>query len=372
MTANRTVTGEPQRLRALIPLESLSAEGFERVANAMSLQRVKAGTMLFRLGKQNDYSLYLLDGCVELADAHTEELVDAGSDRARRALVHVRPNEFTGTALTDCIVAVIDSALLEKHLAWDQITRDQMARDQTATRQRTGRPVDGYEVKEFEGTADIDWMMQMLETPVFMHLPTANIQSLFSRFEELSVTQGLVVVRQGDPGDYYYIIRQGRAGVTRHTGTDTAESTLAELGPRDAFGEEALLSDNPRNATVTMLTDGLLMRLSKEDFRSLMTEPLIKRVDEAQTVAMIRAGALVLDVRLESEFLQGSIQGARNLPLYLLRLKAPSLDPALRYVVVCDTGARSAAAAFLLSERGLDVSLLEGGLASLGARDDEH
>lgn len=349
-TIASATNGDAQRLRSLIPLESLSDEGFERVVNTMTLRPVKAGTLLFRMGKQNEYSLYLLDGRVELSNFETLERIDADTERARRPLANVKTNKFNGVAATDCIVAVIDGALLEKHLAWDQMAR---------------KPVEGYEVREFEGTADVDWMLQMLQTKVFMRLPTANIQTLFDRFEECQVTAGQVVLTQGDPGDYYYIIKQGRCSVTRCDVEGTPESTLAELGPRDAFGEESLLSDNPRNATITMLTDGVLMRLAKEDFRTLMTEPLVKRVDGARMAAMMREGAVVLDVRLESEFQQGSIEKARSLPLYLLRLKAATLDPGTRYVIVCDTGARSAAATFLLSERGLDASMLQGGLASL-------
>lgn len=351
IAANRNaIKGEAQRLRGLIPLESLSDEGFERVVNAMTLRPVKAGTLLFRLGKRNEYSLYLLDGRVELSNYQTLERIDSDSERARRPLADVKPSEFYGVAATDCVVAIIDSGLLEKHLAWDQMAR---------------KPVDGYEVREFEGTSDVEWMLQMLQTEVFMRLPTANIQALFDRFEELPVVEREVIVRQGDPGDYYYIIKQGRCSVIRRGTDGSQDSKLAELGPRDAFGEESLLSDKPRNATVTMLTDGALMRLSKGDFRILMNEPLVKRVDGARMAAMVREGAVPLDVRLESEFEHGSVDKARNLPLYVLRLKAATLDPDVPYVVVCDTGARSAAAAFLLSERGLNVSLLEGGLGSL-------
>lgn len=348
-TTGSAGTGDAQRLRRLIPLESLSDEGFERVVSTMTLRPVKAGTLLFRMGKRNEHSLYLLDGRVELSNYEILERIDADSERARRALVNAKPSEFHGVAATDCVVAVIDSALLEKHLAWDQMAR---------------KPVEGYEVREFEGTADVDWMLQMLQTKVFMRLPTANIQALFDRFESFPATTGQVVVRQGDPGDYYYIIKQGRCSVTRSGIEGNPDTKLAELGPRDAFGEESLLSDNPRNATVTMLTDGVLMRLAKQDFRILMNEPLVKRVDGQQMAAMMREGAVALDVRLETEFQHGSVDKARNLPLYMLRLKAAALDPKTRYVVLCDTGARSAAAAFLLSERGLDVSVLQGGLAT--------
>lgn len=356
MATNRTAgPGDPRGLRSLIPLESLSAGGFEQVAAAMTLRPVKAGTMLFRLGKRNNYSLYLLEGCVELSAPDSRERVEGGSDRARRPLVDARANRHTGTTVSDSVVAVIDSALLEKYLTWDQMAH---------------KPVPGYEIREFEGTADVEWMLQMLQNEVFMRLPTGNIQTLFSRFEEYHAAPGQVVVRQGEPGDYYYIVKEGRCRVTRQGSSGDAERVLAELGPRDAFGEESLLSDEPRNATVTMLTDGSMMRLAKEDFRALMTDPLVNRIDGERMKAMMRQGAVVLDVRLESEFGNGSIPGASNVPLYLLRLKATTLDPDARYVAVCDTGARSAAAAFLLSERGLDVSVLEGGLASVAYRPD--
>ena len=102
----------------------------------------------------------------------------------------------------------------------------------------------------------------------FLKLPAANIQTLFSRLQELSVKAGDEIVKFGAPGDYYYIIKQGRCKVFRPVGS--GEHTLAELGPCDSFGEEALISEAPRNATVTMLTDGKLMRLSKRDFVELL------------------------------------------------------------------------------------------------------
>lgn len=356
MATNRTAgPGDPRGLRSLIPLESLSAGGFEQVAAAMTLRPVKAGTTLFRLGKRNNYSLYLLEGSVELSAPDSRERVDGGSDRTRRPLVDARTNHHTGTTVTDSVVAVIASALLERYLTWDQMAH---------------KPVPGYEIREFEGTADVEWMLQMLRNEVFMRLPTGNIQTLFSRFEEYRAASGQIVVRQGDPGDYYYIIKEGRCRVSRQGGPGAGERVLAELGPCDAFGEESLLSDEPRNATVTMRTDGSMMRLAREDFRALMTDPLVNRIDGERMKAMMRQGAVVLDVRLESEFGNGSIRGASNMPLYLLRLKATTLDPDARYVAVCDTGARSAAAAFLLSERGLDVSVLDGGLASVAYRPD--
>ncbi len=63
--------------------------------------------------------------------------------------------------------------------------------------------------------------------------------------------------------------------VTRETPMNRSGLKLAELGVGDTFGEEALISEAKRNATVSMLTDGVLMRLNKQDFRDLMNEPLV-------------------------------------------------------------------------------------------------
>ena len=70
--------------------------------------------------------------------------------------------------------------------------------------------------------------------------------------------------------------------VTRETPLNKDGIKLAELGMGDTFGEEALISDAKRNANVTMLTDGTLMRLAKEDFRKLLNEPMLDWVDMDQ------------------------------------------------------------------------------------------
>jgi rhodanese-related sulfurtransferase len=67
-------------------------------------------------------------------------------------------------------------------------------------------------------------------------------------------------------------------------------------------------------------------------------------------------------VRLPSEFEAFHLDDALNVPLYFIRLKVKTLDTATPYIAVCDTGRRSSAAAFLLSERGFDAYCLQGGL----------
>ena len=69
-----------------------------------------------------------------------------------------------------------------------------------------------------------------------------------------------------------------------------------------------------------------------------------------------------LDVRLPSEYEHYRAEGSLNIPAQSLRLKMKGLDRNVHYVVCCDTGRRSSACGYLLSERGFQASVLKNGL----------
>ena len=107
------------------------------------------------------------------------------------------------------------------------------------------------------------------------------------------------------------------------------------------------------------------MRLNKEDFNSLLNEPLLNWVEYAEAKKLVENGAIWFDVRLPAEHKAKFIKGSINIPLIFLRMKIPSLDQDKTYITYCDTGRRSSAASFLLSERGFDVYILEKGISSV-------
>ncbi len=137
----------------------------------------------------------------------------------------------------------------------------------------------------------------------------------------------------------------------------------------ETFGEEALISGATRNATITMLTDGVLMRLAKDDFNTLLNEPMLQWVDHEQGLQIVAKGGMWLDVRLPSEYEHWHLEPSLNVPLYFIRLKIKTLDPTVPYVVVCDNGRRSSAAAYILSERGFEAHVLRGGIAATDLAD---
>jgi len=138
--------------------------------------------------------------------------------------------------------------------------------------------------------------------------------------------------------------------------------SLATLRNGDTFGEEALLSGAKRNANIIMETDGLLMRLSRDDFDKLLREPMLTWVTKEEGDEMVKSGAVWLDVRLDTEHKNNGFEGSINIPLSMLRVQVTTLSKDKKYILYCDTGRRSPAAAFLLSERGFDTACLKGGL----------
>lgn len=147
-------------------------------------------------------------------------------------------------------------------------------------------------------------------------------------------------------------------------GRDIVAAHSPSSGQEDTFGEDALISDGKRNATVRMVTDGVLMRLKKQDFLELMNESLQQLVDYPKAREIIECGGRWLDVRVPSEHQNVAIEGAVNIPLCLIRAKLTTLDRGVPYVVYCDTARRSSAAAFILLEEGFDAYVLRGGMAS--------
>jgi rhodanese-related sulfurtransferase len=202
-----------------------------------------------------------------------------------------------------------------------------------------------------------------LHNSPFAHLPSANIGQLLERVEVIAVWDKEVIIHEGGEGDYYYLIESGRAQVTRLVGG--THMVLAELKAGDVFGEEALISNSKRNATVTMKSNGVLLRLKKQDFLELMQEPLLHKISYAEAKAKVANGAVWLDVRHPPEYRFDKLPGAINVPLNDIRNAVGALNKDVPYVAYCQSGRRSAAAAFILAQAGYKVDVLENGLWSV-------
>ena len=338
-------------LKTFVPPSALNAENFQELARKTFVEDVAAGRTIFAIGDTDKKMIYLLEGEVTLTGKGHPTSVIADTQAGKHAIANFQPRRHLAVAKTACKITRVDSDLLDILTTWDQMS--------------------GIEVDEIQddndgdGGNDDDWMTRILQSKAFLQLPPGNIQGMFMRIQEMPVKAGDVIIKQGDDGDFYYIIKSGRCAVTRTSKAGTA-LTLATLKEGDAFGEEALLTDAKRNANILAMTDSILMRLSKDDFNELLKEPMLAWITREEGDEMVKNGAVWLDVRLDSEHKNNGLEGSLNIPLIMLRMKLPSLAEDKKYILYCDTGRRSAAAAFLLSERGLDAVCLKGGLVGDG------
>lgn len=335
-------------LGRLEPLGSLSADSLRELSRMCYVEKVSRNLDPFRLKGLRGQAVYLLKGELKLdyPDGSSEILV-GGTAAAVRSL---GKHAFCGAkAITDVELIRIDEDVLDIMLTWDQLAAPQAASggSEDAADRADWRTLSGF------------FAAENLTQGIFASLPAANIEALFARFQRIKVARGAEIIRQGDEGDYYYVIESGRCMVVRQVGGASVE--LAELKGGDAFGEEALVTNARRNASVVMKTDGVLLRLAKADFVALLKEPLLHRISRQEAERKVAAGAVWLDVRFAAEHNVDKMPGAINIPLNEIRNLFGSLDRRKEYIVYCQSGRRSSVAAFLLAQRGYKAYLLEGG-----------
>jgi CRP-like cAMP-binding protein len=326
------------------PLNTLNPENLKEICDKLTVVEIPKGDNIFIQGDSNDDHIFLHDGVVELVENKiVVKTLESGTDDTKTALAHIIPRNFSAVAKTNVVAFMVDSDLLDMMLTWDQ----------------TG----SFQVEELNTEEDDDWMSRLLSTEAFRRIPPANIQAIFTSLEDVEFKQGDSVIKQGEPGDYFYIIKSGRCMVTRRMPGQDKDIKLAELEPGASFGEEALISDAERNASIVMLSDGVLSRLSKEQFLELLNAPMLSTVSFDNAKEKVESGeAEWLDIRLPAEYQSAHIKGSTHIPLIFLRMKIGTLDTNKHYILYCDTGRRSSSASYIMNERGFNTSLLDGGI----------
>ena len=195
----------------------------------------------------------------------------------------------------------------------------------------------GFELREEP------WLARFLDSHLMRRLDTDRWQRVLRGMSAMRGQRGEQVVRQGEPGDCFYVIKQGQALVHR------GQQPLAQLGVGDVFGEDALIAGAPRNASVTLLSAAELMRLPRRPFLELLVRgvvPYANRVaDESE-----RARLLSIDRHADPS--------ALVLPYDDFRLHCQGLDASLSYYVTGGSIGGRALATFLLLQRGYRAYVL--------------
>ena len=334
-----TLSELAKRLRATTLFSHIDTEQLTLLLEQRPERAVRAGDELIEGDRGLVDHLVLLAGQVEArrtwatpegAEKAYAWQIDAESDGVGFALVTASASNIRVRAITDASYIAVSGEAVDELLGWSQLD---------------------------------DGMVMARHLKVFHNIPLENVRMALKRMVERKVDAGDTIVTQGELGDSYYIILSGEAEVWQ---TDPFTDETFSAGVRrdgDAFGEEALLQNAYRNATVRMNTPGRLLVLSKADFDELLKPVMVQEVTADRAHAMLKRGsAKLLDCRYDMEFEESRIPGAQLVPLDKLREGVSSIDPDTPYIIYCRSGRRSKAAAFLLNERGIVATSLAGGI----------
>lgn len=328
-------------VQQFIPFDELTATTIERLLPHFRYYEIPARQLIFKRGQADAECHFLLQGMIDLVDERFEITKLSGSDVENCLALDASHNIHRQAAVTQtaCKLFAVKREHLDLITTWAELSN-------------------AWHDNAAQSDNDSDWLETLLTSNLFSRVPAANIQKLIAAFNEKPVKLGEVVIKQGDDGDECYVLKEGNALVTQTEGNK--ETVLAALAPGNLFGEDALISNMSRNATITMSSDGVLMTINKDDFNVLLKQPVIDYINDSELATLITegdTGTILLDVRFAQEAALQPMQRARNIPLAQLRSKLAELSKEFIYVIIGE--ARAEAAAYILNEAGFSAKVLK-------------
>jgi len=248
-------------------LSGLSGDELEAFIDSLQLRNVAAEEPIFREGDHGNY-LYLIgmgNVLLRAKDAQGRKRVFShlceGDFFGEYAFMSRVPHSDEAIAETDCNVLMIDRVTFDE---WVEKYPGIQSTIEDFYRQRVLARV-------------------LAITPVFEGVPADARLALADHFQLRTFEKGDVVVREGETGDTFYLIRSGSVDLsTSGMGKDGDQVALGKMGEGEFFGEVALLTDKPRTATVVACEKAELMELARADFEEIAGKfPSVRKIVEA-------------------------------------------------------------------------------------------
>ena len=249
---------------------------------------------------------------------------------------------ITITARVDSVIYHVDFSALEKLVSWSVVSK-LMEGDESAARR----------------------LSTLMNFSSLDTLPVDSAFELSQRMIEVPAEEGKDVVKQGELADSFYVITEGTADVWQSNPGDDDPRLVAKLTAGDSFGEDALITEGTRNATVRMTSDGRLFICKREDFQELVAHRSIDEIASNEALKLLAGdGYNLIDVRYKDEYDEGYIENATLIPLSNLRSRLSQFNKNESYILYCSSGKRSAVGAMILSRAGINAVSLQDGIAS--------
>jgi CRP/FNR family cyclic AMP-dependent transcriptional regulator len=134
--------------------------------------------------------------------------------------------------------------------------------------------------------------IDLLKTvPLFSGLSLKQLNEVARHLEEVPVPRGIMLAREGQPGNEFFVVLEGKAAVRRRG------RRIATLGAGDFFGEMSLLDGAPRSATVAAETDGVVLVMQRREFGALLDRVpgLLKKIAVGLSQRLREADERILD-----------------------------------------------------------------------------
>jgi putative peptide zinc metalloprotease protein len=233
-----------EALRAIPLWQDLPEARRVEIARAMRAQNVSAGTAVVRQGERGDTFYVIARGAFEVTidDVFVERLA-AGDYFGEIALLTHAPRNASVIALEPSRVLALDAKTFNALLARDLQTMRQLE-------------------------SAMMYRAEIAALPLFQELTPSELDLVLTKLQAQAVDAGAMIIRQGEPGEHFYIIRRGRVEITKDG------RFIASHGAGETFGEIALLYHIPRTASVRATEPTELLTLTANDFLDLLVRYL--------------------------------------------------------------------------------------------------
>ena len=238
-------------------------------------QRISIARALLR-----DTPILLLDEATSALDPATEEMVNQSiSDRVRDRTVISVTHRLASVAGFDRIFVLEKGNLIEAGRHTELLARG--GRYSKLWAKQHGF---NFDAKEGETNVSAD---RLKIIPFLAVCRPETLAELAHYFLLMPYAEGTAVIKQGDIGDWFYIVAHGNLEV-RRTEPNGEECVVETLTQADFFGELALVKDQPRAATIVATSDSLCLTLPRQHFLSLMQSEQTVRENIETAIAKIQ------------------------------------------------------------------------------------
>ncbi len=332
---------------------SLSGSALTALSERIEIVNYPAGTVIVQEGAVGDAFYFVKEGQLEVTSRSPAgleaKLAVIGREQGfgEMALLTCSIRSSSVTAVTDVMLYRLQKKDFEEMVLNDFAFRSILLRK----------------------TEDYTQINKIKTLQPFALLPPEKMCAVMEKMAEKEYGPGEDIIVQGEKGDAYYIIKSGRVSVLKKKKADEEYRRVAELGEGDAFGEEALIRDDPRNATCRAVEKTTVYVLHKADFNGIIKAAFLENIFPEEISADTYLDEyIVIDARVPAEYEEEHIYGAQNIPVEVLRQECAGFDKSKQYITYCLNDSRGMVAAFLLKNRGFNAKCLRGGMSGWPGR----